>query len=292
MAKARNKPRKPAKKAGGEPRFLLLGNGPSLPWWHERLEEARADFAHLESQGEDGLPWPTPDIIVETEDLRYEQPGIHVHDQDHDHEHEHVEEDWEGEDALLPTVGNGKAPAREDDESEILVPESGVILVPCYISSPTSLASIYGENAEQVVGYTLFPRPDSVEGLGIIEVARSLRTSDETWEMALARLQGLGFRPEVVGDAPGGVFGRTVAMLVNEAALAYSDGIASIDDIDNAMQLGVNYPKGLFQWADELGPDLVLDMLEGLYDHYLDDRYRPAPLLKHVVAAGLKFNEL
>lgn len=290
MAKARKKPAKKPKKAGGEPKFLLLGNGPSLPWWHERLEEARADFAHLESQAENDLPWATPDIIIETEDLRYEQPGIHVHD--HDHEHEHLEEDGDGEDDLLPTVGNGRAHAHDDDDREILIPESGVILVPCYISSPTSLASIYGENAEQVVGYTLFPRPDSVEGLGIIEVARSLRTSDENWETALELLQNLGFRPEVVGDAPGGVFGRTVAMLINEAALAYSDGIASIDDIDKAMQLGVNYPKGLFEWADELGPDLVLDMLEGLYDHYLDDRYRPAPLLKHVVAAGLKFNEL
>jgi 3-hydroxybutyryl-CoA dehydrogenase len=108
----------------------------------------------------------------------------------------------------------------------------------------------------------------------------------------VTRLRAMGFTPEAVGDAPAGVFGRTVAMLINEAALALSEGIASAGDIDNAMQLGVNYPKGLFEWADDLGPDLVLDMLEGLYDHYLDDRYRPAPLLRHVVAAGIWFRDL
>ncbi len=297
MAKARKNPSR-GKKSNADPEILLLGNGPSLPWWHERLEEARATFAHLESHSEGGLPWPNPDIIIETEDLRFGDSGAHAHkDMDHldeAHDHDGEGESWDEEDDLLPTVGgaNGHRHRHGPDDMEILIPESGVILVPCYSSSPTMLASIYGDHAAQVVGYALFPRPDAVNGLGIIEVARSLRTSDESWEAALQQLTTLGFTPEAVGDAPAGVFGRTVAMLINEAALAFSDGIASVEDIDNAMQLGVNYPKGLFEWADELGPELILDMLEGLYDHYLDDRYRPAPLVKHVVAAGLNFTEL
>lgn len=296
MAKTRNKAAAGSKKssAGTAPRILLLGNGASLPWWLERLEEARADYFHLEAHGETAPPWPTADLIVETEDLRYGDAGAHVHDHECGPECEHDHGDWDEEDELLPTVGaNGKTRAEEDEEEpEVMLAEGGAILVPCYSSSPTMLASVYAENVSQVVGYTLFPRPDSVEGMGIIEVARQLLLDDDAWQAALERLKQLGFTTEVVGDAPAGVFGRNIAMLVNEASLALSEGIASTDDIDNAMKLGVNYPKGLFEWADELGPDLILDMLEGLYDHYLDDRYRPAPLLRHVVAAGIKFRDL
>lgn len=297
MAKTKAKTPKGDKKRAPDtaPRILLLGNGAALPWWFERLEEARADFVHLESQGEEALPWANADLIIETEDLRYDEVGAHDHEHGEecgpDCEHDHGGDN--DEDELLPTVGgNGKSHAREHEQGSIMLAGDGAILVPCYSSSPTMLASIYADNAGQVIGYTLFPRPDSVPGLGIIEVARPLLVDDDVWEAALARLVTLGFTPEVVGDAPAGIFGRNIAMLVNEAALAFSEGIASTDDIDNAMKLGVNYPKGLFEWADELGADLILDMLEGLYDHYLDDRYRPAPLLKHVVAAGIKFREL
>lgn len=287
MAKSKPQGGKAGKKSGGEPRILVLGNGPSLHYWIERLEEARVAFVHMDSETEGGLPWNDPDLIIETEDLRYQEPVPHSHDDDD------FEDDEDG-----PLHGNGNGHGHSHGHAhghahlEVLAPEGGAILVPCYSSSPTALASIYGESAPQVIGYTLFPRPEEAAGLGIIEVARALQTSDASWETALGRLRTMGFSPEPVGDAPAGVFGRSLAMLINEAALAFSEGIGSMQDIDMAMQLGVNYPKGLFEWADEIGPDLILDMLEGLYDHYLDDRYRPAPLLRHVVAAGMKFEEL
>jgi 3-hydroxybutyryl-CoA dehydrogenase len=82
---------------------------------------------------------------------------------------------------------------------------------------------------------------------------------------------------------------RVVAMLINEAVDALHLGVASRDDIDLAMTKGVNYPKGLLKWADELGPEEVLSRLESLQTEYGEDRYRPSPLLRRMVREGRKF---
>lgn len=84
---------------------------------------------------------------------------------------------------------------------------------------------------------------------------------------------------------------RIVAMLINEAVDALFLGIASAEDLDLAMTKGVNYPKGLLAWADELGPDLVLARLEDLQAEYGEDRYRPSPLLRRVARAGHGFRD-
>jgi 3-hydroxybutyryl-CoA dehydrogenase len=73
-------------------------------------------------------------------------------------------------------------------------------------------------------------------------------------------------------------------MLINEACDAVFMNIASIEDVDLAMQNGVNYPKGLLKWADEIGPKNVLDRMTALQVEYREDRYRPNPLLKKKVA--------
>ena len=78
-------------------------------------------------------------------------------------------------------------------------------------------------------------------------------------------------------------------MLINEAADALHLGIASAKDIDLAMTKGVNYPKGLLAWADEIGLDTVLATLDGLYDEYREDRYRASVLLRRKVAKGEQF---
>jgi 3-hydroxybutyryl-CoA dehydrogenase len=88
------------------------------------------------------------------------------------------------------------------------------------------------------------------------------------------------------------ILNRILVMLINEAADALFLNIASREDIDTAMTKGVNYPKGLLKWADEIGLDVVLNHLNDLFSEYGDDRYRPSVLLKRMVASGKKFYEL
>ncbi len=85
------------------------------------------------------------------------------------------------------------------------------------------------------------------------------------------------------------IFMRILSMLVNEAADALYLGIASKEDIDLAMTRGVNYPKGLLRWADEIGAEKILDVLSSLREEYAESRYRPSVLLKKMVSAGAKF---
>ena len=85
------------------------------------------------------------------------------------------------------------------------------------------------------------------------------------------------------------IFLRIISMLINEAVDAFASGVASRNDIDTAMQKGVNYPKGLLRWADELGLSTVESTLTGLQEKYNNDRYRPHPLLKKMAAENSKF---
>jgi len=82
---------------------------------------------------------------------------------------------------------------------------------------------------------------------------------------------------------------RIVVMLINEAADALHYHIASRDDIDSAMTKGVNYPKGLLRWADEIGIDQCVTRLDQLFEHYHESRYRCSPLLRKMAAAGSRF---
>lgn len=87
------------------------------------------------------------------------------------------------------------------------------------------------------------------------------------------------------------IVNRIVSMLINEAADAVFMNIALVEDIDLAMTKGVNYPKGLCKWADEIGADVVTQRIQKLYDEYCEDRYRLNPLLKKMSKEGRKFYE-
>ena len=86
------------------------------------------------------------------------------------------------------------------------------------------------------------------------------------------------------------VFERVLAMLINEAADALFYRVASAGDIDLAMMKGVNYPKGLLAWSDELGPTWAFDRLTALQAEYGEDRYRPSPLLRRVALSNGRFH--
>jgi 3-hydroxybutyryl-CoA dehydrogenase len=89
---------------------------------------------------------------------------------------------------------------------------------------------------------------------------------------------------EWVGDAPGLVLGRIVCQLVNEAWFTLGAGIASAADIDTAMRLGFNYPRGPFEWCEEIGARRVLAVLDALHRELGEERYRAAPALRRAAA--------
>lgn len=114
----------------------------------------------------------------------------------------------------------------------------------------------------------------------------------------LGRKTGRGFydygigtpeRPDVPSEALQPVFERIITMLIHEAADALYYGLAGRDDIDAAMTLGVNYPKGLLAWGDELGPEWCVDRIDTLFSTYREGRYRGSPLLRQMVQRGQRF---
>src|SRR2546423_4138715 len=117
-----------------------------------------------------------------------------------------------------------------------------------------------------------------------------LTRGDASSPVAAARTErffaALGKHVEWVGDAPGLVLGRIVCQVINESAFALGEGVGSARDIDTGMVLGLNHPRGPLQWADAIGLDRVLTVLEALCEEYREERYRPAPALQRLVRAG------
>src|SRR4051795_10361732 len=121
---------------------------------------------------------------------------------------------------------------------------------------------------------------------GLVELTRSVTTSESAARAAEGFFGSLGRHVEWVGDAPGLVLGRIVAQLVNEAAFALGEGVGAPGDIDAGMVLGLNHPRGPFEWGDAIGPASVLGVLAGLWDEYREERYRPAPALLRAARTG------
>ncbi|MGH2521243.1 MAG: 3-hydroxyacyl-CoA dehydrogenase family protein, partial [Anaerolineales bacterium] len=121
---------------------------------------------------------------------------------------------------------------------------------------------------------------------GMVEIAPALQSTAAAVSVAQNFWSGLGLKPVTVADGPGLVRARIVCALVNEAATALMEGVASPADIDTAMRLGVNYPRGPLEWGDLIGLDVVLGVMRGLQEEFGEDRYRPCPLLARYVLAG------
>jgi len=122
--------------------------------------------------------------------------------------------------------------------------------------------------------------------MALVEVVHGPRTERSTIDAAVALAKRLGKTPVVVKDSPGFVVNRLLCPMVNEAALVYSEGITTAHDIDEAMKLGCNHPIGPLALCDLIGLDVVLAVMQVFERDFNDPKYRPAPLLKEMVAAG------
>jgi len=137
-------------------------------------------------------------------------------------------------------------------------------------------------------------RPDKVIGMHfmnpvpvmkLVEVIRGLATSDETYERVRELSEKLGKTALDCQDSPGFVSNRVLMPMINEAIFCLMEGVATRDNIDEVMKLGMNHPMGPLTLADFIGLDVCLAIMEVLYNGYNDSKYRPCPLLKKMVAA-------
>ena len=137
---------------------------------------------------------------------------------------------------------------------------------------------------EKVIGMHFF-NPAPV--MKLVEVIKGQKTSDDVCNRIMELSSAIGKTPVMVKEAPGFVVNRILIPLVNEGIGIYADGIASVEDIDNAMKLGANHPMGPLALGDLIGLDVCLAIMEVLHNEFGDDKYRPHPLLRKMVRAGL-----
>lgn len=165
---------------------------------------------------------------------------------------------------------------------EANLPASVPLLVSALPASATEIAS-WAEQPHRVVGYGLLP-PIAVSGL--VEFAPALQTDFESAAAARRFWEDLGFGVVRVPDSVGLVRPRVVCSIINEAVRTLAQTGMTPEDLDKAMEHGMNYPRGPLTWADQIGLDVVLGTLEGMLRFWGDERYLPAPLLRQKVYAG------
>ena len=161
-----------------------------------------------------------------------------------------------------------------------------IVPATCMFATNTSSLSITQIGAgldRPVIGMHFF-NPAPV--MKLIEVIAGLNTPDEMVEKIKAISVEIGTTPVQVEEAAGFVVNRILIPMINEAVGIYADGVASVEGIDTAMQLGANHPMGPLALGDLVGLDVCLAIMETLYREYGDPKYRPHPLLRKMVRAN------
>jgi 3-hydroxybutyryl-CoA dehydrogenase len=149
--------------------------------------------------------------------------------------------------------------------------------------SITRLAAATGR-PDRFVGMHFF---NPVPVMALVEIIRGLRTSEATVEAVADLARKLGKTPIGVKNSAGFVVNRILCPMINEAVFALQEGLASAEEIDAGMRLGCNHPIGPLALCDLVGLDVQLAVMEVLYSNFNDSKYRPAPLLREMVDAGM-----
>ena len=178
-------------------------------------------------------------------------------------------------------------PEKIDLKVEIFAELDRVAPAHAILGSNTSSLSITEmaaatRRAAQVVGLHFF---NPVHRMKLLEIVRALETSDETIDACRAAGERMGKECVVVRESPGFVTSRINAMIGNEAFYMLQEGVASAEDIDKALKLGLNHPMGPFELVDLVGLDTRLSILRFLH-RALGEKFRPCPLIEQYVAAG------
>ena len=171
---------------------------------------------------------------------------------------------------------------------KILQQVDAIVAPEVIIASNTSSISITAlgaatSRADKFIGMHFF---NPVPMMALVEIIRGLQTSDATHDAVKALAVKLGKSPITVKNNPGFVVNRILVPMINEAFFVLAEGLATPEDIDAGMKLGCNQPIGPLALADMIGLDVCLAVMEVYIAEFNDSKYRPAPLLKEMVAAG------
>ena len=167
-------------------------------------------------------------------------------------------------------------------ELDSLAP-SHTVLATNTSSLPITEIAAVTTRPEKVIGMH-FMNPVPV--MKLVEIIRGLATTDEVYQAVYETTKTLNKTPVEVHDFPGFVSNRILMPMINEAVFTLYEGVASEEDIDQVMELGMNHPMGPLTLADFIGLDTCLFIMETLHKGFGDDKYRPCPLLRKYVKAG------
>jgi 3-hydroxybutyryl-CoA dehydrogenase len=168
-----------------------------------------------------------------------------------------------------------------EDVDAVLKP--GVILASNTSSISITQLAAQTSRPEKFIGMH-FMNPVPI--MALVEVIRGLATSDDTFQTTMLLCEKLEKKPVAVNDAPGFVSNRVLMPLINEAAFAVMEGVATAEAVDAVMKMGMNHPMGPLELADFIGLDVCVNILEVLQTGFGDPKYRACPLLRKYVAAG------
>jgi 3-hydroxybutyryl-CoA dehydrogenase len=199
---------------------------------------------------------------------------------------------------ITATTDNGKLAAcelvieaateKEDLKVKILKDLCATLKPQTLVATNTSSISITKlaaatDRPDRFIGMHFF---NPVPLMALLELIRGLQTSDDTHAKAEAFAKRIGKVSITAKNSPGFAVNRILCPMINEAIFALQEGLATAEDIDAGMKLGCNHPIGPLALADMIGLDTMLSVMEVFYEGFNDPKYRPAPLLKEMVAAG------